>query len=217
LELKDVALLYEVWCYFVLVQEMEKLLGPARPVDLVKYGGYQATVQRGLAVRWDNGVLARYNASFSPAESGKLKSYSLLVRPDIVIIVPLGANSGVHVFDAKFKVDKVQRTAKHHKEESGETEIALEDTLSELEGIVTRGDIHTMHMYRDSIIEAKTAWTLYPGTKFRFYDTDLTNADFGAVSLPSELRGVGAIPLLPQAKPYSDLNRVLAAILADPA
>ena len=45
-----------------------------------------------------------YNQRFSRSPSGQWHSYSVPLIPDIALRVPDGPNTGLHLFDAKFRV-----------------------------------------------------------------------------------------------------------------
>ena len=51
-----------------------------------------------------SGVRLVYNAHFSRSPKGHRHSYSVPLRPDIALSIPDGPNSGLHLFDAKFRV-----------------------------------------------------------------------------------------------------------------
>lgn len=106
----------------------------------------------------------------------------------MALFVPRGPNAGLHLFDAKFRLDRQDH----------------ERFLSE--------DLHKMHAYRDAIPAARSAWVLYPGADVGAYFDD------GGRDLRSQgpVAGVGALPLAPgQANPA--LDQLLAAMLAPQA
>lgn len=187
LEGRDIASLYELWCYFKVVDVLRDILGAPSSVDSVKRTDLQVHVAREFEVKWPNGTRALYNATFSSKRSGHRVSYSLPLRPDIVIVLADGA---VHVLDAKFKLAWLD---------------ASEDDLDRAD--VKLEDVYKMHAYRDAIDAACSAWVLYPGTEFREYPADAT----GGVT------GVGALPLRPEANGQEELTKLLRRMLGCPA
>jgi predicted component of viral defense system (DUF524 family) len=169
LESKDIATLYELWCYFRVVELLVRLLGPAAGVDAITRTDFQVHVERAFEVRWQCGIRVLYNATFSRSQPhvGR-QTYSLPLRPDIALVLPDGA---VHVLDAKFKLEWID---------------ASDDDVDR--ATVKLEDIYKMHTYRDAIRQARSAWVLYPGTERRaFTPHGGEDAD-----------GVGAVPLRPE-------------------
>ena len=70
-----------------------------------------------------------------------------------------------------------------------------------------------MHTYRDAIAGLKTAFVVYPGTEFVFFErSGVRRTDPTTVALAD---GVGAVPLRPvDADPGSTLRRVLAVLVS---
>ena len=105
LELKDIALLYELWTFFRLVHEISAVLGrppvrSGRPASDLFQTGFAA----GETFEWDPGVRLKYNQRFSRAQTDNGYSYSVPLIPDIALSIPDGPNAGLHLFDAKFRV-----------------------------------------------------------------------------------------------------------------
>lgn len=109
LEAKDIAQLYEIWCYFACVRQLELLLGHPLAADRLEAHVTELTVPRGIAVRWQDGTRLLYNLPFSRSSNRQRYSYSVPLRPDIVLEVQNGPNAGIHVLDAKFKVHSSQK------------------------------------------------------------------------------------------------------------
>ena len=104
LEAKDIAQLYEIWCYFACVRQLEVLLGPPVRAGQLEAQVTELTVPWGIAVEWRDGTRLLYNLAFSRLSRSQRYTYSVPLRPDIVLEVPSGPNAGIHVLDAKFKV-----------------------------------------------------------------------------------------------------------------
>ncbi|MFS8641345.1 MAG: DUF2357 domain-containing protein, partial [Symbiobacteriaceae bacterium] len=172
---RDVATLYEYWCFFQLIRALEPALGPAR-LDLRpdESGGFGGDTS---ACFGHGGWRLVYNL---PAWGGR-ESYSLGLRPDFTLIGPAGV---ALVLDAKFRLD-VPRTA------------ADEPTWAETSPLAE--DLDKMHTYRDAL-GVRAAVALYPGDRAVFYDrrtwqrrTDLTLDEL----IFGDFEGVGALPLRP--------------------
>lgn len=177
LEGKDIASLYEMWCFFQVVDVLSNLLGPPAKCDAPARDDLQARIAHEFEVRWSCGIRALYNATFSPRRPADRKTYSVPLRPDVVLVLGDGA---VHVLDAKFKLQW------------------LDDTEDELDrATVKANDVYKMHAYRDAIDAARSAWILYPGTELReFFTGDGLVDGVGAVPLRPEPGGAEALEAL---------------------
>lgn len=185
LEGRDVAHLYELWAFFRVVEGLRAILGPPATADSTKRDDLGIVSGR-FEVTWGTDVRVVYQQSFT-APAG---SYSLRFAPD----VSLYARDKLHLFDAKFKLDRPKN---------------VDGVLSFKEE-----DIGKMHTYRDAIRGACSAWILYPGKKSAFYDA-ASGLQKGAPGDDAE--GVGAIALQPGDGHRDDLGRVLHGLLGAPA
>jgi predicted component of viral defense system (DUF524 family) len=210
MEAKDIALLYEIWCFFVLVREMQNILGP--PLTAVRLSGseLQLNLSPELDVRWKNGTSLSYNPRFSRGRGEPRFSYSLPLRPDIGVQIPSGPNRGLHLFDAKFKLRKIETVMP----EADNDEVLSNNKSEELRGTFKHGDLYKMHTYRDAIRAAKSVWALYPGDEFRFFSENGARLTAPPQSGTSELAGVGAIPLTPKANGIDFLEGVLRSLVS---
>ncbi|ADT85206.1 DUF2357 domain-containing protein [Thermococcus barophilus] len=147
---KDIAKLYEYWCFFKLVEELGKILGQENLRIIVEPTGELS--ERGhVYAEFDNGWRLYYNL--------KKRGYSVSLRPDFLL---LKGRNIIGVFDAKFKLDVVD--VNEFAEEDREMERAPNfQTWAKLE------DIYKMHTYRDAL-NAKFAVVLYPGDRSLFFD-----------------------------------------------
>ena len=208
LEAKDVAQLYELWAYFAVVRELESLLGHPSKFEKLKIEPMQVLLPYKFEVAWADGTRAIFNPSFSRSHKGAGFAYSVPLRPDIAVEVPAGINAGLHLFDAKFRLEKfaeVLQEAEQSSEQPSETD------SDERKGTFKRGDLYKMHTYRDAIPRARSVWALYPGNDFRFFSVEERNADIGKA--PQKSAGVGAIPLRPGSTVQLQLRTVLANLL----
>jgi hypothetical protein len=185
LEVKNIAKLYELWCGFHLLALLTEHLGAPNKAALTDGDAFGATVRRSLQVSWASGVELAFNASYTRKNGFHGRSRSVILRPDFALYLPFGPAPGLHVFDAKFRLE-------HH---------GAGPTTSRVD------DIHKMHTYRDAIPEARSAWVLYPGAHTLCY------LDEPAEAPRSPPLGVGAFSALPgQAAP--SLIHHLQALLA---
>jgi predicted component of viral defense system (DUF524 family) len=203
LESRNIAELYEIWCYFTMVRAVEKILGRPSWADSPSRRSTHLVIRQEFQVLWPDGTSLSYNRRFHPSSRS---SYSALLRPDITLEIPKGDNAGLHLFDAKFRLDSLSRLL----DEIGSGE------LSDDRGAFQKADLHKMHAYRDAIPEARSVWVLYPGTEARFFSTDFTTWD-GAASPPEMPEGVGALPLIPGSQALVFLRQVLASVLGPAA
>lgn len=201
LEIKDIAALYEMWSFFEVERQVTRGLGrPPIEAGAAKVGDFGANFDRGLRIAWEGGIELFYNLSYSRSRSNR--SYSLPLRPDIVLRVPGGPCEGDHLFDAKFKVRRLDDAVP-----AGEDVDDVEQA-AERRGAFKHADLYKMHTYRDAIPSTRSVWILYPGTDFCFFDEV-----HGRIAAPDHMKapanGVGAIPLLP-----GDAGDVLARVVA---
>jgi len=186
---RDVATLYEYWCFFELVRRFEEDLGWGEPK-------LRLEVREGGELAWNviadfgGGHKLVYNEGFG---RGKDRSYSVALRPDFVLHE--GGEATV-VFDAKFCFDI--RSLPKDQEDHYDDDVASGD----VERVVKHADLYKMHTYRDALKTVRAAVVLFPGSESQgeFYSRStsekLTLA--GVRELVGEKReGVGAIPLLP--------------------
>lgn len=192
LEIKDIAALYELWSFFEVERQVSRGLGrPPIEAGAAHVGAFGANLGRGLRVAWDGGVELYYNLTYS--RSRRDRSYSLPLRPDIVLRVPNGPCEGDHLFDAKFKVRRLDDAVPAGEDVDDVAQAA------ERRGVWKHADLYKMHTYRDAIPSARSVWILYPGSDFCFFDEAhgrITELD----GLVVPANGVGAIPLLPGEK-----------------
>ena len=198
LELKNIALLYELWTFFGLVDEITKLRGPPLRSGRLTSDHFRTDFAAGGTFEWASGLRLAYNQSFSRLRAGPRHSYSVLLRPDIALSIRHGPNAGLHLFDAKFRVHALTQVGL-----SGSDKDEDDEKGEERAGSFKRGDIYKMHAYRDAIPDARSVWILYPGGEFRFFGTPNSSESSGQqvirspAKLPKELQGVGAIPASP--------------------
>jgi len=170
---KDIAKIYEFWCFFTVVDLIEQQIGvPPNAINETAGWDELGKLVNGLRVDftcWENPLQVYYNKCFS----GGKESYSLTYRPDISV----RWQESWHHFDAKFKAGSDGQGGKAVKKE----------------------DLDKMHTYRDAIQGTNTVWVLYPGDHEKtplFYQAgvDAALSGVGAVALtPNHDAGLRAV------------------------
>ncbi|MBO3743210.1 DUF2357 domain-containing protein [Actinoplanes flavus] len=191
--LRNVATLYELWCYLALVDIVGMVCEQPQSGSAftLSKNGLSLRLKTGedSAVRWQTMRRGRslevqllFNRQFN-AGGG---SWTASMRPDCsVLIRPLDSTLGgagepfdvwLH-FDAKYRV-------------SGASSIELweENGESSSRGAAKNDDLLKMHAYRDAIHRTAGAYVLYPGDK-----------TFDKRQFAETLPGLGAFPLRPGA------------------
>lgn len=177
IDVRDIALLYEIWVFFRLVEEIGSLVGlPTEGRELSLSLSDSSGLRWGAGADFGTSGSLIYNVAFGH-DAGSYGSYSVPLRPDFTWMVNGRAEV---VLDAKFRMDRP--TPGENNGEAG----------------ALQADIHKMHAYRDAL-GIRAAVALYPGTVSLFYHRD-GRIDHG-VKIPQLLRenleGVGMIPLRP--------------------
>jgi predicted component of viral defense system (DUF524 family) len=186
IEGKDLATLYEYWCYFTIVDLIQQLTGfrPGKCKRVVNNDGY-GVLKEGLQITFALNIeklYVYYNKTFS-RHSG---SYSQSYRPDI----SLEWKGYWYHFDAKLKFTPFTRMIDHNGEADYE------------EGRkVKKEDIDKMHTYKDAITGTKSVWVLFPndgpeGKRVFYMDPrdETLESGIGAVGcIPGSVEGVRVV------------------------
>jgi len=185
---RDVATLYEYWCFFELVHRLEEMWGRARlELDFTEAGELRGGKVK-ATFQGDERELV-YNEGFG---RGKGRSYSVPLQPDFVLHED---GKPTVVFDAKFRFDP-KSLPTEEEEDTYDRDVAGGD----IERIVKRADIYKMHTYRDALRTVRAAVVLFPGSEGvgEFYERRTSEKrSIGLQDLIKEQwEGVGAIPLL---------------------
>jgi len=210
LEVKDIALLYEIWSFFALTDQLTQLLGTPMSAGKPQPTPTEISIPWNLEVVWENKIRLFYNPSFSRSRSSRRHSYSVSLRPDIALEIPEGRNSGLHLMDAKFRLRKLDEVMPEDDSKDEE----LTEKVKERQATFKRADLYKMHTYRDAIPKARSVWILYPGDQARFFSTDgsVMTGNFNFFS--NEIEGVGALPLVPTGEKHSELRAVLENLVS---
>lgn len=177
LEGRDMALLYEYWVFMKVLESVVAVTGvaPNAPPAIIR-SEMGDSIRIGLPTYLGEDLVVLYNPTYTRSNQS---AYSTPLRPDVILRI--GAD--LHAFDAKYRLDWLHT--------NGDDEAdADEDSAT-----YKRADLYKMHTYRDAICGLKTAFVVYPGSHFRFFDRHAGLA-IDPVHLVSA-DGVGAIPLRP--------------------
>jgi len=164
--LKDIATLYEIWCFTQVANATFK------DDEVVYIDGFNRNLNKlSNGVSWrTNNIAIYFNKSFGK-NSG---SYSVTLRPDIVVERTIDNKTQYWHFDAKYKVK----------------------TTNDVLGVAHSGDIHKMHTYIDAIDGSVSSIALYPGNRNSSYPKAKAPTVM-KLELTLKHGGVGAIGLVP--------------------
>jgi hypothetical protein len=190
---RNIAEMYEFWCFFELSQKLADFLGIKPENFKVKI---ETTLEGGLAQNKVKSVIGDYeliyNKKFIRSKKG---SYSIMLKPDF----SLQKNEELLVaFDSKFRFDIRDQDLEEESAEINE-ENAIRNL--EIERIADISDIFKMHTYKDAL-NLKAAIILYPGNKNIFYSKftcQKTEGSFEDIfkKICSFEEGIGCISLIP--------------------
>jgi predicted component of viral defense system (DUF524 family) len=194
LEGRDMATLYEYWVFLKVLQAVTKVtdLQPARPPAIHRDELGESLVL-GLSSGLGPDITVRFNPTYMRSTS---TAYSTPLRPDVIV----ESEGRLHAFDAKYRLDRFD---------------VAEGDADDGAATYKRADLYKMHTYRDAITGLNTAFVVYPGSEFVFFNRSGTkHITPAALDVPD---GVGAIPLRPAGPdPEGQLEAVLRALLIRP-
>lgn len=203
LETKSASTLYEYWVFFTIVDSVRRCLkrSPTRAFVSKGIDDLRVVVQQGITIDFGPDIQVLYNRRVPGNNAaGRYKSYSLALRPDVLLRV----GKDIYAFDAKFRVERDKYWAAKTPEEKDEVESLADDIEGSREDGIAKwfkqSDIHKMHTYKDAMRntagdQIRSAWAVYPGTEFRFYSDE--GGKIMIADLPCLPVGVGAVPLEP--------------------
>ena len=186
---KDVAILYEYWLFFKLLDVLSKKFQilPKDKKELIEYkhgalnlglkqgktivlGGLYETESRKLNIQFSYNRVFSYTKAYQTSGSwtqGFRPDYTLSIWPGSITSEQAESEELItHIhFDAKYRVDRLSLLGK----EVSSDEISLDElstikTEEEL-GTYKRADLLKMHAYKDAIRRTSGAYILYPGTE----------------------------------------------------
>jgi predicted component of viral defense system (DUF524 family) len=202
---RDIATLYEYWCFFEIGKVLGEVINKGKPQQLNLEFSIAPDIRGGLrektSIKSRNGEFELiYNKKFE----AKKESYSVSMRPDFYLIInKQNGNKEKIVFDAKFRFD----------EEVGDKEIeedkAVEDIEEEIRDknnqlVAKFADICKMHTYKDAL-KLKAAFIVFPGNTACLFNTNgeryktgkKNEGDKDIGELTPNFEGIGYIPLIP--------------------
>ncbi|WP_094289439.1 DUF2357 domain-containing protein [Mycobacterium lehmannii] len=216
---RNVATLYEFWCFLALVSSLGRVCGEDQTVRAftLTSDGLSMTMRSGRASKLSWSVKrgdrplrveVYFNRTFAGADD-RHGSWSQAMRPDCSVrIRPEGGTPSLvsaheleiwlH-FDAKYRVDNLlaQLTS-----DSDAGELCEESKIS---AGAKRDDLLKMHAYRDAIARTAGAYVLYPGSEIK----DVRRHPGFEEVLP----GLGAFPLRPTSDGLSSSSQALDEFL----
>jgi len=169
IELKNIADLYQIWCFLEIKNVLQNLLGKDNPDDVdlaeIQIDDFVFKIERGVKSKVSfnktNGEIIDlfHDFSYDTSESQNVKSFTVNQRPDIVLRITKNDLKEKYVltylYDAKYKLAS--------DEKEGSPDLPTEDSINQ------------MHRYRDAIYyvnkekvkpekEVIGAYILFPGS-----------------------------------------------------
>jgi len=204
IEIKDIATLYEYWCFFLVKDVIEEKYRPLRYNIIVSNDATEEKLIEGLHITYEHNIDLYYNYTASGSQGINLHnpelngyeasdSCSHNFRPDIVITRHDGKKL---VLDAKYKGRNNSNGFYGNEDDDGTIQRYKEE------------DLDKMHTYRDALKNVSGAFALYPGNNYINYPSHGAKKKF---------QGVGALPLRPvsSGKPNQDHIGILKYLLSD--
>ncbi|MBC7328459.1 DUF2357 domain-containing protein, partial [bacterium] len=205
LEARDIATLYEFWCFFKIANLLEKVLGKGELKFQIERLAEGFKVEE-TKVCYGNGKYKLvYNKRFGHGNGG---SYSIPLQPDFVI---MNNKKAILALDAKFRFKPISGGEGKPSTQKDIDEIDVEKEEQEalnkrdIERIAKLEDIFKMHTYKDAL-GLKAAIIVYPGTEWMLFRKPKecqkpekfgSEKDNKIEQLPFGFEGVGYIPLIP--------------------
>ncbi len=169
IELKNIADLYQIWCFIEIKNVLQNLLGKDNPDDVdlaeIQIDDFVFKIERGVKSKVSfnkpNGEIIDlfHDFSYDTSESQNIKSFTVNQRPDIVLRI--SKNDLKEKYVLTYLYDAKYRLASDEKE--GSPDLPTEDSINQ------------MHRYRDAIYyvnkekvkpekEVIGAYILFPGS-----------------------------------------------------
>ncbi|MCS6859208.1 MAG: DUF2357 domain-containing protein, partial [Abditibacteriales bacterium] len=186
IDARDVATMYEFWCFFALTEHLVPALHASRITYHVSTSDDEGLAWNVEAVFGDTGYRLVYNRSFARGRG----SYSVGLRPDFSLF---HGNKLEVVFDAKFRFDERDVAELGREADAEDARMPMD-----AERLAKRADLYKMHTYRDAL-RCRAAVILFPGKSDTMYLTDGT-AKKGVTLhelLSAKMEGVGAMGFVP--------------------
>jgi hypothetical protein len=199
---RDIATLYEYWCFFEIGKVLGEVLSENKKEPTLFWditGGLEAEKSYFEFKNKNGKYKLIYNKKFGRGRNG---SYSVPLRPDFSLEINGQIKDGI-VFDAKFRFDEKYVEEKLEGDEAIDDESENEMRRGNFERAAKLDDIFKMHTYKDAL-KLKAAFVVYPGNTACLFQMDgkryknEIGSDNKIKDLPSDFEGVGYIPLVPK-------------------
>ena len=194
LEGRDIATLYEYWVFLKVLEAAVVITGrsPSGPLTIYR-DDLGESLGLGLATGLGPDIKIFFNPTFKRTAG---TAYSTPLRPDVTIQV----GKALYAFDAKYRLDRFD---------------VGEGDPDDDPATYKRADLYKMHTYRDAIANLRSAFVVYPGTEFVFFErSGAKRSEPTAVAIAD---GVGAVALRPaDADPAVSLRQLLGVLLTLP-
>ncbi len=151
LQNKNIATLYEIWCFFKVKEIIDEIKGKCAKAIGAKFNERYSYLEWELCLEYSDNFKLFYNRAYKKGE----ESYSLTLRPDITLEI----GDEIYLFDAKFRMDK----------STVEGLLEDDDTEEKDNSTFKKDDLYKMHTYKDAIKKAISIFILYPGKKEIFF------------------------------------------------
>jgi hypothetical protein len=191
LEGRDMARLYEFWVFLQVLKAAFEVTGASRPGrPNVRRTELGEILEVGLSTTVAPGLTVTFNPTYTRSSGS---AYSTPLRPDVIVEL----DGQRHAFDAKYRLQRLD---------------LAEDDADDDPSTFKRADLYKMHTYRDAIAGLRSAFIVYPGSEFAFFERNGNRrTTAGAIN---NFDGVGALPARPaDANPARALIEVLSALL----
>ncbi|MBE7557131.1 MAG: DUF2357 domain-containing protein [Anaerolineales bacterium] len=188
IDARDIAALYEMWCFFALADKLGETLGvpPGERSWRLKLSDEKGLGYTSEVIFGQTKYRLRYNQTF---HHGQNRSYSITLRPDFTLHLPNGLRL---VFDAKFRFEQNAFDITDEPDD--------EDNNPAVQRTAKQADLYKMHTYRDAL-GVLAAITLYPGDRDVFYHTNAAITEYDWTTLINgQWKGIGAVGMKPEAR-----------------
>jgi predicted component of viral defense system (DUF524 family) len=224
---RDIATLYEYWCFFEIGKVLGEVFSENKKEPKLFWDATGGLEAEKSYFEFDNGDYTyklMYNKEFR-RDKKDFFSYSVPLRPDFSLVRERKdknerEESVKIVFDAKFRFNEKYVEEKLKGDEAIDEESEKEMRRGNFERVPNLDDIFKMHTYKDAL-KLKAAFIVFPGdtaclfeTNGERYKTGQKNKDDKDIEeLPPDFKGVGYIPLVPRKEEEIKGEKIFEKIL----
>jgi predicted component of viral defense system (DUF524 family) len=214
---RDIATLYEYWCFFEIGKALGEVFSENKKEPKLFWDATGGLEAEKSYFEFKNGKYKLiYNKPYRRSPSG---SYSVTLIPDFSLEINRQIKDGI-VFDAKFRFDEKDVEKKLEGDEAIDDESENEMRRGNFERVANLDDIFKMHTYKDAL-KLKAAFIVFPGdtaclfeTNGERYKTGQKNKDDKDIEeLPPDFEGIGYIPLVPRKEEEIKGEKIFEKIL----